>query len=49
MKNKTICIFGPNIREGGGKVLFTQFIQHFSPPNESKKIKRIISWDISVS
>jgi hypothetical protein len=32
----------------GTIVVVPQFIQHFSLPNESKKIKRIISWDLSV-
>ena len=39
MKNKTICIFGPNIREGGGKVLFIHFIKHFIEKHPNKKIK----------
>ena len=33
----------------GTIIVVPQFIQHFSPPNESKKVKRIISWDLSVS
>ena len=32
----------------GSIVVVPSFIQHFSPPNESKKIKKIISWDLSV-
>jgi len=32
----------------GHIIVVPQFIQHFSPPNESKKIKRVISWDLSV-
>ena len=29
-------------------VVVPQFVQHFSEPNKSKKIKRIISWDMSL-
>ena len=32
----------------GTIVVGPQFIQHFSQPNHSKKIKRIISWDLTV-
>ena len=32
----------------GTIVVVPQFIQHFSQPNHSKKIKRIISWDLTV-
>tara|TARA_Y100001938_G_scaffold106351_1_gene145149 strand:+ start:93 stop:617 length:525 start_codon:yes stop_codon:yes gene_type:complete len=32
----------------GSIVVVPQFIQHFSEPNKSKKIKRIISWDMSL-
>ena len=32
----------------GSIVVVPSFIQHFSSPNESKKIKKIISWDLSV-
>jgi len=33
----------------GTIVVVPQFVQHFSPPNKSKKIKRIISWDMSIA
>jgi len=42
-------VYYPIPVQEGTIVVVPQFIQHFSPPNESKKIKRIISWDISVS
>ena len=32
----------------GTIVVVPQFVQHFSEPNKSKKIKRIISWDMSL-
>jgi len=32
----------------GTIVVVPQFIHHFSPPNTSKKMKRIISWDMSI-
>ena len=32
----------------GTIVVVPQFIQHFSQPNHSKKIKRIISWNLTV-
>ncbi|MAT79493.1 MAG: hypothetical protein CMD13_01965 [Flavobacteriales bacterium] len=39
MKNKIISIFGPNIKEGGGKALFFNFIQYFVEKHPNKKIK----------
>ena len=31
----------------GDIIVIPQFVQHFSSPNTSKNIKRIVSWDMS--
>ena len=42
-------IYFPIPIQEGSIVVVPQFIQHFSEPNKSKKIKRIISWDMSIA
>tara|TARA_R100001015_G_C4604112_1_gene159098 strand:+ start:480 stop:1004 length:525 start_codon:yes stop_codon:yes gene_type:complete len=46
MTDRTVYLPLPIIE--GTIVVVPQFIQHFSSPNTSKKIKRIISWDLSL-
>ena len=41
-------VYYPIPVQEGTIVVVPQFIQHFSEPNKSKKIKRIISWDMSL-
>ena len=41
-------VYYPIPVQEGTIVVVPQFIQHFSEPNKSKKIKRIISWDMSI-
>ena len=42
-------IYLPIPIQEGSIIVVPQFIQHFSEPNKSKKIKRIISWDMSIA
>ena len=47
MNNKIISIFGPNIKEGGGKVLFIDFILFFVKKYPEKKLKIFCNKEIA--
>ena len=42
-------IYYPMPVQEGTIVVMPKFIRHFTEPSKSKKIKRIISWDMRIS